>query len=100
MELGVLQEALTEITAQWHEFGIQLGVKPSRLQQFQTYTSNVRFYLNQMLQVWLKKDPPPTILELIAALRSPVLSHNVLADKLEKEYKGNDNIVCTHNSFI
>ena len=100
MELGVLQEALTEITARWYEFGIQLGVESFRLQQFQTYTSNVRFYLNQMLQVWLQKDPPPTIPDLIAALRSHVLSHNGLADKLEKDYKGNDDIVCTHYSFI
>ena len=82
--------ALTPVTAQWQSFGIQLGVDPNKLKEFEDFTRNVKYYLSETLQIWLKQnDPPPTIQDLLDALRSPVLSNNTLAKKLEKKYKGN-----------
>ena len=82
--------ALTPVTAQWQSFGIQLGVDPNKLKEFEDFTRNVKYYLSETLQIWLKQnDPPPTVQHLLDALRSPVLSNNTLANKLEKKYKGN-----------
>ena len=82
--------ALTPVTAQWSSFGIQLGVDPNKLKEFEDFTRNVKYYLSETLQIWLaQKDPPPTVQDLLDALRSPVLSNHVLAKKLEKKYKGN-----------
>ena len=60
------------------------------MKEFEDFTRNVKYYLSETLQIWLaQKDPPPTVQDLLDALRSPVLSNHVLAKKLEKKYKGN-----------
>ena len=85
-----LLNALNPVTAQWRSFGIQLGVDPDKLKEFEDFTRNVKYYLSETLQIWLKQnDPPPTVQDLLDALRSPVLSNPRLAKKLEEKYKGN-----------
>ena len=85
-----LLNALNPVTAQWRSFGIQLGVDSDKLKEFEDFTRNVKYYLSETLQIWLKQnDPPPTVQDLLDALRSPVLSNPRLAKKLEEKYKGN-----------
>ena len=95
-----LLNALTPVTAQWQSFGIQLGVDHSKLKEFEDFTRNVKYYLSETLQIWLKQnDPPPTVQDLLDALTSPVLSNNTLAKKLEKKYKGN-RMLTQHAWFV
>lgn len=88
MTLGVLIDELSEVTAMWYLFGIQLGVEPSRMEAFQSYSLDVRHKLSGMLQLWLQKDPPPTIQDLLKALRSKTIRNHRLAAKLERTYEG------------
>jgi len=88
LKLGVLINELSTITAEWHAFGIQLGVDPSKLKEFERYSCDVKRHLTEMLQLWLKQAPPPTIPDLLCALRSPSLKYCRLADKLESNSQG------------
>lgn len=84
-----LLDVLQPIAAEWHAFGIQLGDDYNILNQFTTYDSFVRRYLEIVLERWLQKTPPPTIQDIITALRKPSFRNNKLASKLEEQYKGN-----------
>ena len=87
LDLKHLISRLNPVTAQWHAIGIQLGVDPNRLAQFQAYTAgDVNLCLSEVIKLWRESDPPPKTQHLIDALRD--LSRNVLANKLEKDYKG------------
>jgi len=88
LDLGVLIAELTTVTSQWYLFGIQLGVKPNRMDAFQSYSRDVRHKLNGMLQLWLRKVPRPTIQDLLKALRKECVGYIRLADDLETKYKG------------
>ena len=88
LKLGVLINELSTITAEWHAFGIQLGVDHSKLKEFDRYSCDVKRHLTEMLQLWLKQDPPPTIPDLLSALRGPSLNYRRLADKLKRSYNG------------
>ena len=60
-----LLNALNPVTAQWRSFGIQLGVDSDKLKEFEDFTRNVKYYLSETLQIWLKQnDPPPTVQNL------------------------------------
>ena len=84
-----LLDVLQPITAQWHAFGIQLGVDPDVLNTFTAYDSFVRRYLEIVLERWLQKTPPLTIQDIITALRKPSFRNNRLASELDEKYKGN-----------
>ena len=77
---------LKPIRASWHAFGIQLHISPNRLKEFEVYTSNVGFYLSEVIRLWREMDPPPKIQHLINAVK--YLDHRVLASKLDKDYEG------------
>ena len=79
---------LDSITSEWHPFGIQLGVDHNKLTQFEKYTQDVKYYLSKTLQLWFKQDPPPTVQDLLDALRSPGLNYRKLTGELELKYKG------------
>ena len=79
---------LNSVTSDWHSFGIQLEVDHDKLSQFEKYTQDVKFYLSKTLQLWFKQDQPPTVQDLLDALRSPVLNYRRLAGELEEKYKG------------
>ena len=90
MKLGYLLEVLDPITSEWHSFGIQLGVNPNKLQEFEAYkTSHVRDYLREMLECWLQKSTSATMQDILNALRKPVLGEVRLSKQLEEKYKGN-----------
>ena len=87
MKLKDLLYELKPIRANWHAFGIQLGVPHATLATFTTINSFVRRYLEIVLERWLSKDPPPTIQDIIIALRQ--MDNNRLAMELEDKYQGN-----------
>ena len=89
LKLSVLMSELNSVASEWHRFGIQLGVDYHKLSQFEKYTQDVKFYLSKTLQLWFEQDPPPTVQDLLNALRSPVLNYCRLAGELEEKYKGN-----------
>ena len=89
MKLVYLLELLDPITSKWHAFGIQLGVKPDKLQELETHkTSPVRDYMREMLECWLQKSTSATMQDILNALRKPVLGEMRLSKELEKKYKG------------
>ena len=79
-------DKLKPVRAKWHAIGIQLRVDPNRVAEFQEYTGNANLHLSTVIKLWRESDPPPEIQRLIDALK--VLNYKVLADKLEKDYKG------------
>ena len=93
MELRVLQTLLNPVIAKWHSFGLQLGVSPDVLNQFERPAAAcyVRDYLREVLERWLSKNPnpPPKIQDIITVLGGPTLRNNALAQALETEYQGN-----------
>lgn len=102
LKLGVLINELSKITAEWHAFGIQLGVDPSKLKEFERYSCDVKRHLTEMLQLWLRQDPPPAIPDLLDALRGPSLNYRRLAGNLERKYKGKHrcSYVCAIFQFL
>ena len=77
---------LKPITAKWHAFGIQLGIKPDTLTVFEVFTGNVGFYLSEVIRLWRETHPPPKLQVLIDALR--YVNHSGLARKLDTDYRG------------
>ena len=99
MKLGVLVNELSEVTAKWYLFGIQLGVETGRMNAFQSYSRYVTHKLNDMLQLWLQKDPRPTIQDLLEALRSDCVGYRRLANDLETKYEGKHRCMCQFPAF-
>ena len=89
LTLSLLMKELAKVKWQWRTLGIQLGVDPKKVKEFEDYTEDVKYFLCKTLQFWLEFNYLPTIQDLLDALRSPVLNHHSLADELEKKYKGN-----------
>lgn len=85
MTLSLPMKELAKVKWQWRTLGIQLGVDPKKVKEFEDYTQDAKYYLHKTLQFWLEFDYLPTVQDLLDAL----LNHHSLADELEKKYKGN-----------
>lgn len=80
---------LKPIRANWHAFGIQLGIQTNKPKEFEVFTGKVGFYLSEVIRLWRETHPPSKLQVLIEALR--YLDNNVLAGKLDANYKGKCN---------
>jgi len=79
---------LKPIAAKYHALGVQLGLTPAKIREFETeaYDQGVKLYLEQVLHRWLDGDPQLDL--LVEALIE--IDNRRLAEKLKKDYAGKD----------
>ena len=78
---------VTDIAAQWKDLGTKLLSKSTELDNIErNHPQDVRICCREMLRSWLKQDNEASWAKLIAALRAPGLTQNVLANKLEMQF--------------
>lgn len=85
-DLKVMMELLNGVAHNWYMLGIQLDVDTGVLSQLEEFHRDVTQYMNQMLKLLMKVDPPITVRRLLDALRSPIVEEKSLARKLEESY--------------
>ena len=80
---------LYEVRAKWYGLGVQLGMKTSDLDAFETqYQNNLDRCLIKMLSDWLSRtDPsPPSWQRVVDALSSPAIGNQVTVGRLQQIY--------------
>ncbi|XP_065887931.1 uncharacterized protein [Dysidea avara] len=86
-ESQLLDHVVTDIAAQWKDLGTKLLSKSTELDNIErNHPQDVRICCREMLRSWLKQDNEASWAKLIAALRAPGLTQNVLANKLEMQF--------------
>lgn len=81
---GLLCSKLNDITAQYDDFGIQLGIDIGTIEKFEKKVVDVKTYLSNMLHMWYRENKP--LKGIIEAIRCPI-NNKRLANKLENEWK-------------
>ena len=86
-KLKPLLKELRPIAAEYHALGIQLGILPNKLKEFETEAAgqDVKRYLREVLHRWLQEGDCK-LDTLVDGLIE--ISHKRLAEKLKKDYKG------------
>ena len=74
------------MSAEWYDLGLQLKVKPGKLDNIQAEFSALKHQLREMLKAWLKTGDNPSWKTLIDALKSPLVGESRLATVLEAKY--------------
>ena len=67
-DLGYLLSQLTDVAAQWFNFGLYLGVPYGQLRIIKANNQDVVDCLRETLVYWLKKDSSPIAGKLLKAL--------------------------------
>lgn len=94
-DLKILMELLSGMAHNWYMLGIQLDVDLGVLGGFEEFNRDVAQYMKQTLKLLMKVDPPITVIQLLEALKSPIVGENALAKRLEKSY-GTKGLCCRH----
>ena len=83
---NALLKHLKPIAAKYHALGVQLGLTPAKIREFETeaYGQGAKLYLEQVLHRWLDGDPQLDL--LVEALIE--IDNRRLAEKLKKDYAG------------
>ena len=79
------------IAAKYHALGVQLGLTPAKIREFETeaYGQGDKLYLEQVLHRWLDGDPQMDL--LVEALIE--IDNRRLAEKLKEDYAGRFSII-------
>lgn len=85
MEFLELVSSLISKAARWNELGLQLGLSPDELDRIRADSQTVEECLRKVLRKWYDRAENRTWEEVIAALRSPLLEENKLAEELRKK---------------
>ena len=86
-DLGLLLEELLDVSAQWYDLGLHLGVSVWKLERIDVqlqYSDDARGLLQVVLKTWLTTADNPSWKTLTNALRSVGASQ--LAKQLEAKY--------------
>ena len=86
--LRILLNELHSVYTSWYNIGLQLGMPYYKLDCFKQMYINPSELMREMLVRWFKTaiDPRPTWEAVVAALRSPSVDEQCLADQLESKY--------------
>ena len=86
-KLKPLLKELRPIAADYNALGIQLGILPDKIKEFETETcgQDVNRYLHEVLYRWLQEGDCK-LDTLVNGLME--ISHRRLAEKLKEDYKG------------
>ena len=55
-DLVAVKTAVAKLAAQWHDFGLALGIPNSDLESIQSSSNSARVCLRKMLVQWLKQN--------------------------------------------
>ena len=81
----LLRELLSEVSADWENIGLFLGLKPGNLDSIKYNNQQAESCLREMLKLWLKQvNPLPTWSAITEALN--LLEHQSLAERLREKY--------------
>ena len=78
-----------EARNKWLDIGIELNLKKGDLDSIKARYNNNEDCFTEMLNLWLKTTPKPTLKDLQEALRKPAVGFDQLAEDLENEYLKN-----------
>ena len=85
LDIKTLTHELKDVTADWFQLGVQLEVKPAKLQQIlQDCGGKTERCHTEMLNCWLQGDLETSWGKVVEALRKR--DHLVLAQKLQRMY--------------
>jgi len=85
LDIKTLTHELKDVTADWFQLGVQLGVKPAKLQQIrQDCSGKTEQCHTEMLNCWLQGDLEASWGKVVEALQRR--DHLVLAEKLQRTY--------------
>ena len=86
--LKVLLDELHPVYPSWFNIGLQLGIPYHKLEGFKQMCLNPSELMREMLAHWFKTaiDPRPSWEAVVAALRSPSVDCQHLAEQLESKY--------------
>ena len=85
-DISELTRDLSPVFNDWFELGIELDITPAQLKPIEGTYKKMSRCMIEMLEAWIKRGSNKTRSEIIAALRSPTLDHNAIADELTKKY--------------
>ena len=81
----LLRELLSEVSADWEDIGLCLGLKQGDLGAIKSDNQEAKKCLREMLKLWLKQvNPLPTWSAITEALN--LLEHQSLAERLREKY--------------
>ena len=96
-----VREATWNVRAQWRRLGVQLGISvgmlnvghdcistdytfPSCSQAIESdHQNRSEVCYTRLLEHWLAQTPPPSLTDLLTALRSPSIGHRDTASKVQ-----------------
>ena len=85
-DIGPLASDLKPVFADWFELGLTLGFSPSQLKEFEATNKKLSRCMIDMLEAWIKKGGDKTRLQILQALRDPLVDHSNIAAGLERKY--------------
>ena len=84
--LGLVHEEMFEARAEWYYIGLKLRVRVDFLDSIRSQFSSPKDLLRETLKEWLKTTDDTTWKALVKALRSPVITEDRLAARLESKF--------------
>ena len=85
LDIKILTHELKDVTTDWFQLGVQLGVKPAKLQQIcQDCGGKTEQCNTEMLNCWLQGDLEASWGKVVEALQRR--DHFVLAQQLQRKY--------------
>ena len=80
-----MQDALQSAAPKWYTLGLQLGLSSTTLHAAESEIGReTEDYLNEMLKLWVERDPRPSWRALIEALKK--IDQMELANRLQEQY--------------
>ncbi len=88
---------LVEAAKDWFNLGLSLGIKVNTLEGIESNKNSDRDRLREMLTHWLRCSPSRIWSDICNSLRSDTVKQIILADTIEKKYKGTIIQTCLYN---
>ena len=80
---------LEEVAKDWMKIGLQLGLKPDKLEKIDSERKECSDKLREMLVQWLRVEKHPTRMAIVKALESSSVGATRHAAKLREKYTSN-----------
>ena len=86
-DMKTVQEALWDVRYKWDKIGLQLGLRHADIENIRASRGDNDDHFTAMLSRWLsRRDPVPTWMALIEALKSRPVDEEALAEDVAAKY--------------